>query len=341
MKGYKVFKSDWTCRDFQYKVGEVFEHNGEIAPCREGFHFCENLIDCFNYYPYSKSIRVAEIEALGEIIKSNDKYVTNKIKIVREIPQEEVIKICNLKLNNDGIGNTGEDNKGHYNSGCFNKGNCNVGDTNIGHSNTGDSNIGDYNTGHYNDGTHNSGLKNQGNGNFGNFNFGDGNTGNFNYGNGNSDHLNIGDGNTGCYNYGYGNSGFCNQGQCNTGYWNKTDYSTGFFNTNIQIYMFNKPVNLQYSEVLKLEGIKILEEKMLSILGEQINKMEKSFNNSSVGVREVEWEILSIKENYNKVWGELTENEKQMVKDLPNFDAKIFFEITGIDIDKDFGGNKK
>lgn len=25
MKGYKVFNSDWTCRGFQYDVGQVYE----------------------------------------------------------------------------------------------------------------------------------------------------------------------------------------------------------------------------------------------------------------------------------------------------------------------------
>lgn len=27
MKGYKVFNPDWTCRGFQYSVGETFEED--------------------------------------------------------------------------------------------------------------------------------------------------------------------------------------------------------------------------------------------------------------------------------------------------------------------------
>ena len=27
MKGYKVFKPDWTCRGFQYSVGKTFEED--------------------------------------------------------------------------------------------------------------------------------------------------------------------------------------------------------------------------------------------------------------------------------------------------------------------------
>ena len=48
MKGYKVFNSDWTCRGFQYKVGEMYEHKGDISICEKGFHFCREIAKCFN-----------------------------------------------------------------------------------------------------------------------------------------------------------------------------------------------------------------------------------------------------------------------------------------------------
>ena len=88
MKGYKVFNSDWSCRGFQYKVGETYKTNEKPELCKTGFHFCTNLKDCFKYYPYSKSTRIAEIEALGDIDcrMYDTKYCTNEIKIVREIP---------------------------------------------------------------------------------------------------------------------------------------------------------------------------------------------------------------------------------------------------------------
>lgn len=47
IKGYKVFESDWTCRDFQYEVGKVFEEDVKPKCCDRGFHFCENAADCF------------------------------------------------------------------------------------------------------------------------------------------------------------------------------------------------------------------------------------------------------------------------------------------------------
>lgn len=99
MKGYKVFNNDWSCRGFQYKVGETYKMNAMPELCRTGFHFCTNLKDCFRYYPYSKSTRIAEIEALGDIDfrigdMGDTKHCTNEIKIVREIPFDKLYIQC-------------------------------------------------------------------------------------------------------------------------------------------------------------------------------------------------------------------------------------------------------
>ena len=52
MEGYKVFEPDWTCRGFQYEVGKTFEEDVTPSCCNRGFHFCKELKDCFNYYPF-------------------------------------------------------------------------------------------------------------------------------------------------------------------------------------------------------------------------------------------------------------------------------------------------
>ena len=41
IKGFKVFNSNWTCRNFQYKVGKTYKYYGDIGVCRAGFHFCK------------------------------------------------------------------------------------------------------------------------------------------------------------------------------------------------------------------------------------------------------------------------------------------------------------
>ena len=162
MKGYKVFNSDWTCRGFQYDVGQVYEMDEKPICCDRGFHFCKKVSDCFKYYSFDPNNKVAEVEALGDIDTNNDdsKCSTNKIYIIREITWQEVLDLVNL-----GKGCTGFYNSGDYNSGNWNSGNCNSGD---------------YNSGNYNSGNWNSGNCNSGNWNSGNCNSGDYNSGDYN-----------------------------------------------------------------------------------------------------------------------------------------------------------------
>lgn len=125
VRGFKVFNPDWTCRGFQYEVGKIFEEDVEPSCCDRGFHFCENAADCFNYYSFNPDNKVAEVIAYGDIVRGDDKCCTNKIKIVREIPWQELLTIVNTGksctgLCNTGDWNTGDWNKSSFNTGCFN-----------------------------------------------------------------------------------------------------------------------------------------------------------------------------------------------------------------------------
>lgn len=125
VKGYKVFNPDWTCRDFQYEVGKIFEEDVKPSCCDRGFHFCEKAADCFSYYSFNSENRVAEVIALGEVDTDGKKSCTNKIQIVREIPWQELLTIVNTGkdctgLCNTGDWNTGDWNKSSFNTGCFN-----------------------------------------------------------------------------------------------------------------------------------------------------------------------------------------------------------------------------
>ena len=156
IKGYKVFNPDWTCRGFQYKVGETFTHNGNIEMCGRGFHFCRKASDCFNYYNFNSNNKVAEVEAVGLVETRGDKSVTDKIKIVREIEWQELLTIVNEGSDCTGLGNTGDWNTGDWNTGDRNTGDRNTGNRNTGNRNTGDWNTGDCNTGNWNTGNWNS-----------------------------------------------------------------------------------------------------------------------------------------------------------------------------------------
>ena len=147
IKGYKVFNSDWTCRGFQFEVGKTFEEDVVPSCCNQGFHFCKELNDCFNYYKFDPRNKVAEIIALGDIDEESDnsKCCTNKIQIVKELSWEEVLRLVNL-----GKSNSGRCNSGDCNSGNRNSGDCNSGDCNSGNRNSGDWNKTNFSSGCFN-----------------------------------------------------------------------------------------------------------------------------------------------------------------------------------------------
>ena len=169
MKGYKVFNSDWTCRGYQYEVGKTYEIAESPKCCKVGFHFCEKLADCFNYYLFDPNNKVAEIEAIGEIHfdDTNSKCCTNKIVILKELTWAEVLDMCNTGKGNSGYRNSGNRNSGKGNSGHRNSGSWNSGDRNSGYYNSGSWNSGNYNSGHHNSGHYNSGHYNSGDHNSG------------------------------------------------------------------------------------------------------------------------------------------------------------------------------
>lgn len=172
MRGYKVFNPNWTCKNFQFEVGKTFEEDVDLECCSRGFHFCTKLVDCFRYYSFDPNNRVAEIEALGDIVTHEDdsKCATNKIHIVKELSWQEVLDMVNTGIGCTGFKNTGHMNTGKQNTGDMNTGHMNTGNMNTGHMNTGHMNTGNRNTGHMNTGDRNTGNRNTGYMNTGDWN---------------------------------------------------------------------------------------------------------------------------------------------------------------------------
>lgn len=152
VRGYKVFKSDWTCRDKQYSCPGKFEEDVKLLICSRGIHFCKKAVDCFNYYDFNPDFHVAEVVAYGRVVERDDKCVTDKLEIVREISWHEVLDLTNTGNNCTGFKNSGDRNSGNGNSGNRNSGNGNSGHWNSGHWNSGNWNSGDRNSGHRNSG---------------------------------------------------------------------------------------------------------------------------------------------------------------------------------------------
>ncbi len=79
---------------FLYEVGKTYTHDGQIALCEEGFHYCEKPEQVLNYYNPRPDFVLLEVLILSKNrIHSGDetypKSVTDKIKILRVIPWEE------------------------------------------------------------------------------------------------------------------------------------------------------------------------------------------------------------------------------------------------------------
>lgn len=84
---YKMFNKDLTCSGFQYKEEETYElpKNEKLEMCKSGFHYCENPLDCLDYYPLLDNDcninPMCKVTPLGVIETKGNKSVTDKIKI--------------------------------------------------------------------------------------------------------------------------------------------------------------------------------------------------------------------------------------------------------------------
>ena len=344
VKGYKVFNPDWTCREKQYTCPGTFEESVIPSVCDAGMHFCKRAADCFNYYSFEPSNHVAEVVAYGMIAEDGDKCATDKLKIVREIPWSELLEIVNT-----GKGCTGSRNSGNMNSGDCNSGDCNSGDCNSGNMNSGDCNSGDCNSGSMNSGSRNSGNMNSGDCNSGDCNSGDCNSGNMNSGDCNSGDCNSGSWNSGDCNSGSCNSGSRNSGDCNSGSrnsgnmnsgdWNSTSFSDGCFNTKPpKIYMFNKPSDWTLENWLKCRARRLLnriDSSPLEYVWFSDMTNEEKAEHPEAQTTGGYLKKRTTEDNARKWWAKLDEDDRHLIFSLPNFDAAIFKEITGIDVDND------
>ena len=94
IKSYKGFDKNLRCRDFQYKIGGIYEMDGEINVCNRGFHACESPFDVFDYYTMIDS-RFCEVEQDGNISKEDrgTKICSSKIKIKAELKLADMINL--------------------------------------------------------------------------------------------------------------------------------------------------------------------------------------------------------------------------------------------------------
>lgn len=288
----KGFDKDLQCRGFQFEVGKTYDTGKEeLELCTDSvFHYCDSIKKVHRFYNVLHNNRFCEIEVLGKEVTDDEKCGSNRIKIVREIVGKD---LCALKGLNNG-------NAGLFNSGSGNSGDCNSGFWNSGYNNTGHRNSGNWNSGNRNSGDSNSGYWNTGDSNSGDGNTGDGNSG---------------DSNSGYRNTGYRNTGDSNSGDFNSGDFNSCDYSSGLFcNQPQKVKMFN--VDTEYTH----------EEFYGSIWRQALTSC--SFNLTYMDNDELK--TRTYKEACAAWWEGMTDENKEIIKTIPNFNWEVFTDITGI-----------
>lgn len=176
-------------------------------------------------------------------------------------------------------------------------------------------NTGLFNSGYMNSGDTNSGDRNSGNWNSGYMNSGHWNSGHNNSGNWNSGHRNRGSMNCGVANKcDHSNDIFCNESDDNVRIFNKRSGMSlkDFYNSEYWIAMNNAPFKLtewiEYSE----------EEKQENTDKKLIGGYLKTY---------------TMEEAWANWWNELSDKDRQIIKKIPNFDPKVFKDITGIEVE--------
>ena len=290
----KGFDKDLRCRGMQFEVGK--EYSTGVADA--DISLCTNTV-----FHFCDSLR--KVHTHYSIIPEEDNRFC-AIEVLGALVSDDTkcgsnrIRIVREILGDElnimrGLtdGNTGVFNSGNRNSGIFNSGDCNSGDCNSGSRNSGNWNSGSRNSGDWNSGSRNSGD----------------------------------------WNSGRGNSGSRNSGNWNSGDWNSGNCNSGFFCTNSpKLRLFNKETDFTMEEFMKTEWYAVLTSGEFNLTKWRAYTDEEKAQDERKRLIGGELITIPYKEACANWWASLSEKDKAIIKTIPNFDANIFAEITGIDV---------
>ena len=133
-------------------------------------------------------------------------------------------------------------------------------------------------------------------------------------------------------------TGLCNTGNRNTGDWNKSSFNTGCFNTEEQkITLFNKPSDITYNDWLRSDARYLLNQipkDVVEWVYEEDMTDEEKAANPTYETTGGYLKVLNESECGQLWWGSLSDFQKNYIKSIPNFDAEIFEQCTGIKVDE-------
>ena len=155
-----------------------------------------------------------------------------------------------------------------------------------------------------------------------------------NSGNCNSGDCNSGDCNSGNCNSGDCNSGNCNSGNRNSGDCNSGNWNSGFFNSDEPcVRMFNKMTNY------KKEDVKIPSwcyfELTVWVSHDTATEEEKTEHKAEIEINGGFMKTINYKDAWRIAWNKASIEERKKLFDLPNWNNKVFKEITGIDAENE------
>ena len=150
--------------------------------------------------------------------------------------------------------------------------------------------------------------------------------------------VNTGKDCTGLCNTGNRNTGNRNTGDWNTGDWNKSSFNTGCFNTEEQkIMLFNKPSDMTYNDWLRSDARYLLNQipkDVVEWVYEEDMTDEEKVANPTYETTGGYLKVLDESECGQLWWGSLSDFQKNYIRSIPNFDAEIFEQCTGIKVDE-------
>lgn len=115
-------------------------------------------------------------------------------------------------------------------------------------------------------------------------------------------------------------------------------YKTGCFNTEEQkIMLFNKPSNMTYSEWLDSDARYLLNQipkDVVEWVYEEDMTDEEKAAHPTYETTGGYLKVLDESECGQLWWGSLSDRRKEIIKAIPNFDAEIFFQCTGVRVDE-------
>ena len=132
------------------------------------------------------------------------------------------------------------------------------------------------------------------------------------------------------------NTGNRNTGNRNTGDWNKSSFNNGCFMTvEPKIMLFNKPSDWTYRDWYDSDARRLLNQIPKNVVewvwASDMSDDEKKAH-PEYKTTEGYLKILDESESAQLWWNGLSNEKREIIKALPNFDADIFRECTGIKV---------